>query len=135
MPALLRGITSYHHGGFYCLNCFHLYRTHNKLKTHKKACNSHDYCRVDMTKEHEKINTYRRKVIKSSVYNLDGFIMSTKKVRPCQNNPKNSYTEKKFRQKSSGYTWSSICSFDDAKNRRFFYKFVLKSFVRSSEQK
>ena len=48
--------------------------------------------------------------------------MSTKKVQPFQNNPKNSYTEKKVRQKSSGYTWSSICLFDDAKNRRFFYR-------------
>ena len=32
LPALLRGITSNHHGDFYCLNCFHSYRTHNKLK-------------------------------------------------------------------------------------------------------
>ena len=31
-PALLRGITSNHHGDFYLLNCFHSYTTHNKLK-------------------------------------------------------------------------------------------------------
>ena len=40
---------------FYCLNCFHSYRTHNKLKKHERVCNNHDYCRVDMLKEHEKI--------------------------------------------------------------------------------
>ena len=32
LPALLRGITSNHNGGFYCLNCFHSNRIDNKLK-------------------------------------------------------------------------------------------------------
>ena len=31
LSALLRGITS-QHGGFYCLNCLHSFRTENKLK-------------------------------------------------------------------------------------------------------
>ena len=31
LPALLRGISSSNNGDFYCLNCFHSYRTHNKL--------------------------------------------------------------------------------------------------------
>ena len=55
LPALFRGTTSNHHGDFYCLNCFHSYRTLNKLKKHERVCNNHDYCRVDMPKEHEKI--------------------------------------------------------------------------------
>ena len=50
--ALLRGITSNHRGDFYCLNCFHSYNTHNKLKN-MIVCNIHDYCRVAMPKEHE----------------------------------------------------------------------------------
>ena len=54
-PALLRGITSNHHGDFYCLNCFHSYITLNKLKKHERVCNNHDYYRVHMPKEHEKI--------------------------------------------------------------------------------
>ena len=33
---LLRGITSNHDGDYYCLNCFHSYRTENKLNVHKK---------------------------------------------------------------------------------------------------
>ena len=32
LPALVRGTTSNHHGDFYGLNCFHSYRTLNKLK-------------------------------------------------------------------------------------------------------
>ena len=55
LSALLRGISSSNNGDFYCLNCFHSYRTHNKLKKHERVCNNHDYCRVDMPKEHEKI--------------------------------------------------------------------------------
>ena len=55
LPALFRGITSNHHGDFYCLNCFHSYTTHNKLKKHERVCNNHDYSRVDMPKEYEKI--------------------------------------------------------------------------------
>ena len=32
LSALLRGISSSNNGDFYCLNCFHSYRTLNKLK-------------------------------------------------------------------------------------------------------
>ena len=55
LPTLLRGIESNHHRDFYCLNCFPSYTTHNKLKKHERVCNNHDYCRVDMPREHEKI--------------------------------------------------------------------------------
>ena len=48
LSRLLRGITSNHHDGFYCLNCFHSYRTKNKLEAHKKICENHDYCHVEM---------------------------------------------------------------------------------------
>ena len=32
LPGLLKGITSNHKEDFYCLNCFHSYRTKNKLE-------------------------------------------------------------------------------------------------------
>ena len=40
----------------------------------------------------------------------------------CQNNPKNSYTERKAKHEPSGYAWSLICSFDDTKNKSYFYR-------------
>ena len=46
--ALLRWIMSNHNGDFYCLNCFHSYRTNNKLKKHEKACNEHCHCNPEM---------------------------------------------------------------------------------------
>ena len=45
-----------------------------------------------------------------------------KKMPSCKNNPENSYTEKNVMHKPSGYAWCSICSFDDTKNRRYFYR-------------
>ena len=35
LPVLLKGITSTHEKDFYCLHCFHSYRTKNKLESHK----------------------------------------------------------------------------------------------------
>ena len=58
LSALLRRITSNHKGDFYCLNCFHSYRTKNKLKKHKDVCENHDYCYVEMPKEDNKVLKY-----------------------------------------------------------------------------
>ena len=43
---------------FYCLNCFHSFRTENKFKKHKNVCENHDYCYVEMPKEDNKILKY-----------------------------------------------------------------------------
>ena len=41
LPGLLRGITSTHKEDFYCLNCFHSYRTRNKLQSVTKIIETH----------------------------------------------------------------------------------------------
>ena len=43
LSALLRGITSKHHGDFYCLNCLHSFRTEYKIKSHKNICEKKTY--------------------------------------------------------------------------------------------
>ena len=58
MSALLRGITSKHNGDFYCLNCFHSFRTENKLKNHRNVCEDHDYWYVEMPEYDNKILKY-----------------------------------------------------------------------------
>ena len=67
LPALLRGITSNQNRDFYCLNCFHAYRTKNKLEAHKKICENYDYCHVEMPNEDNEIIKYNQgeKSIKS----------------------------------------------------------------------
>ena len=58
LSALFRGITSKHEGNFFCLNCFHSFRTENKLRKHKNICENHDYCYVEMPKEDNEILKY-----------------------------------------------------------------------------
>ena len=58
LPGLLKGITSTHEKYFYCLNCFHSYRTKSKLESHKKICENHDYCRVEMPTKDNNIIKY-----------------------------------------------------------------------------
>ena len=67
LSGLLTGITSNHKEDFYCLNCFHSYRTKNKLESHKKICENRDYCNVEMPNEANKIIKYNQgeKSIKS----------------------------------------------------------------------
>ena len=91
LPALFRGITSNHYGDFYCLNCFHSYRTFNKLERHERICNNHDCCRIDMPKENEKIKHLPgEKSLKD--YSLCSLECLLEKVQSCQNHLENSYT-------------------------------------------
>ena len=55
---LLRPITSSHKEDFYCLNCFHSYRTENKLGAHKKIFENHDFCHVKMPTKNNNIIKY-----------------------------------------------------------------------------
>ena len=114
LKTLFRETTSNHHGDFYCLNCFHSYRTLNKLKKHERICNNHDYCRIDMPKENEKIKYLPgEKSLKAPFIVYADLECLLEKMQYCQNNPKNSYTERKAKHEPSGYAWSLICSFDD----------------------
>ena len=123
MSALLRGITSNNNGDFYCLNCFHSHRTHNKLKKHETVCNNHDYCYVEIPKEDEKILKYNHgeKLLKAPIIIICNLIIPEKE-QSRQNNPENSYTERKAKHKPSGYSWSLICLFDATKKRHNFYR-------------
>ena len=124
LPALLRGITSSNNGDFYCLNCFHSYRTHNKPKKHERVCNNYDYCHADMPEEYKNIlkNHRGEKSFKTPFIIYADLEFLLKKEQSCQNNPKNSYTERKVKHKLSGYSWSLICWFDETKKRRNFYR-------------
>ena len=54
LSALIRGIIGNNNGDFYCLNCFQSYTTENELKKHKKVCENHDYCYVEMPEQDNK---------------------------------------------------------------------------------
>ena len=62
LPALLRGITSKHHGDFYCLNCLP-FATEKKLESHKKVCKNKEFCTAEMPSKDKKIlefNKYKK---------------------------------------------------------------------------
>ena len=123
LPALLRGTKSNHHGDFYCLISFHSYRTPNKLRKPEKVCNNHDYCRIDMSKEHEKIKySPREKSLKVLFIVYADLECLLKKCNLVKITPKVLTQIKKVKHKPSGYAWYSICSFDDTKSRRYFYR-------------
>ena len=55
LSRLLRGITSNHVEDF-VINCFHSYRTENKLEAPKKICENRGYCHAEMpTKDNNTI--------------------------------------------------------------------------------
>ena len=86
-----------------------------------------------MPKEHEKIKYLPgEKSLKVPFIIYADLECLLKKVRSCQNNPDNSYTEKKVKQKPSGYAWCSICFLMRQKTDAIFIgeKIVLKSFVK-----
>ena len=63
LSALLRGTTSKYFSDFYCLNCFHSFRTKNKLESHKKVCENKDLRNVIMPSEDAKVlefNQYQK---------------------------------------------------------------------------
>ena len=72
IPALLRGLISTHNGDYYCLNCFHLYRTAKKLNEHEDLRVKNNYCLIKMPEEDKKYitSTPGKRHIKKSFYYL-----------------------------------------------------------------
>ena len=89
LSGLLTGITSNHKEDFYCLNCFHSYKTKNKLEAHKKICENHDYCRIEMpTKDNNVIkHNHGEKSIKLPFVVYADLECLLEKMSTCYNNP------------------------------------------------
>ena len=121
---LLKGITSNHEEDFYCLNCFHSYRTKNKLEEHKKICENHEYCHVEMPNEDKKIIKYNQgeKSIKLPFIIYADLECLLEKLSTCHNNPDESSTTEINKHTSSGYSLFMHCSFDKTKNKLDYYR-------------
>ena len=124
LSGLLRGVTANNNGDFYCLNCFHAYRTKNKLETHKKICENHDYCHVEMPNEDNKIIKYNQgeKSIKSSFIIYAELECLLEKISTCYNNLEESSTAEINKHTASGYSLFTHCSFDKTKNKLDYYR-------------
>ena len=94
LSGLLRGITSNNKEDFYCLNCFCVYSTKNKLEEHKKICENNKYCNVEMpTKDNNTIKYNQgEKSIKLPFVTYVDLECLLEKISTCQNNLNESST-------------------------------------------
>ena len=124
LSRLLQGISSNHKGGYYCLNCFHSYRTENKLNVHKKICENNKYCNIEMPNHNNNIVKYNQGEksldLPFSIYaDLECLL---KKMDTCYNNPDLSSTTKINQHIPSGYSIYTNCSFDKSNNKLSYYR-------------
>ena len=124
LSRLLRGITSNHDGDFYCLNCFHSYRTKNKLDAHKKICENHDYYHIEMPTKDNNIIKYNQgeNSIKLPFIVYADLECLLEKMSICYNTSEESSTTKKNKHTPSGYSIFTHCSFDKSKNKLNYYR-------------
>ena len=124
LSRLFRGITSSNNGDFYCLGCLHSFRTDNKLKKHERLCNNHDYCHVEMpTRDNNTLKyNHGEKSLKVPWVIYADFECLLIKQQLCQNNPEESYTEKKSIHESCGYSIDLVSSFDSKQDKHSFYR-------------
>ena len=89
LSRLLRGISSNYNSDYYCLNCFHSYRTENKLNVHKKICENHDYCNIEMPSPNNNIIKYNQgeKSLELPFIIYADLECLLRKMDTCYNNP------------------------------------------------
>ena len=120
----IRVIYRNHKEDFYCLNCFHSYRTKNKVDAHKKVCENHEYCHIEMpNKDNNKIKYNQgEKTLKLPFIIYTDLECVLEKIDTCYNNPEESSTTKINRHTPSGYSIFTHCSFDKSKNKLNYYR-------------
>ena len=138
LPGLLKGITSTHEKDFYCSNCFHSYRTKNKLESHKEIFENHDYCHVEMPTKDNNIIKYNHgeKSMKVSFIIYADLECLLEKKSTCINIPNESSTTKINKHTPSGYSILTSCSFDESKNELNYYrgKNCMKKFCKDLKE-
>ena len=113
LSRLLRGISSNHNSDYYCLNCFHSYRTENKLNVHKKICENHEYCKIEIPSRNNNIMKYNQGEKSLEL----PFIIYADLENTCYNNPVLSSTTKINQHIPSGYSIYTNCLFDKSNNK------------------
>ena len=106
------------------MGCLHSFRTDNALKRHERLCGNNYYCHVEMPTKDSKALKYNHgeKSLKApfTIYaNLECLLI---KEQYCQNNPNESYTERKSKHEPSGYSLILISLFDSKENKHNVYR-------------
>ena len=124
LSGLFTGVTSNHKEDYYCLNCFHSYRTKNKLDAQQKACENHEYYHIEMpNKDNNKIKYNQgEKSVKLPFIIYADLECLIEKINTCYNNPKESSTTKINHHTPSGYSIFTHCSFYESKHKLNYYR-------------
>ena len=103
---------------------FHSYRTKNELESHKKICENHDYCHVEMPTKNNNIIKYNHgeKFMKVPFIIYVDLECLLEKRSTWINNPHESSTTKINKHTLSGYSIFTSCSFDESSNKLNFYR-------------
>ena len=121
LSRLFRGITANNNEAFYCSGCLYSFGTDNALE---RLCGNNDYCHVEMpTKDNKTLkHNHGEKLLRApfTIYaDLECLLI---KEQSCQNNPNESYAERKAKHEPSGYSLNLTSSFDKAKNKHNVYR-------------
>ena len=135
LPALVRGITSKHHGNFYWLNCLYSFKTKNKLESHKKLCENKDFCNIVMSSEDNKIlefNQYHKPDKAPFII----YAILIEQIDECKNNPENLSTAKVGEPIPPCFWMSAISTFKSIENKHDLYrdKDYMKKFYKSLKE-
>ena len=124
LSAFLRLKIGNNHGDLYCLNCFRAYTTENKLESHKKVCENHDYCCIEMPNEDNKILKYNHgeKSMKAPFIIYADLEPLLEKMNTCHDSLEKLSTTKINKYRPSGYSLFTYCSFDETKNKIGYYR-------------
>ena len=123
LSALLRGISSNNNEDVYCMNSFKLFRTKSKFEIHKKMCENHDYCYVQMPNNENKILEYKdSQKSKRAAFAIYSYLECLLQKTNDENNDQNKSTIKINNHISCGYSMYTQCSFDNTKNKLDYYR-------------
>ena len=123
LSALSRGLTSNHNGDVYWMNYFNSFRAKSKLEIHKRMCENHDYCYVQMPSNENKILEYKHsqksKRAPFVIYcDLECLLQKTND----ESHDQNKSTIKINKHIPCGYSMYTQCSFDNTKNKLDHYR-------------
>ena len=125
IPALLRGLTSTHNGDYYCLNCFHSYRTQATLEKLERLCYNNDHSAIIMPNEKNKYisTTSGKNSMRAPLVIYADIECLLIKIDSFENTANNSYTERKaLRNVPCGYSIVTCHSYDKTKNRQICHR-------------
>ena len=124
LSKLVRGASSNRDGDCYCLNCFRSYRTESNLNAHKKVCENHKCCNIEMPTDKNNIIKYGQgeKTLKLPFIIYADLECLLEKISTCYNDSNISLTTKINRHTPSGYSIYTSCTFNKSYNKLSNYR-------------